>query len=112
MQTPLLSRTAPEMAQPPGKAHHKLITQATAHITSASCPAPTSSSHGSLVLYPAGHPPTGTHPVLTSPSGLLTALRKQVVRARGSSAKQRCRQRTGTWGKQVRFRGWSKNTGV
>lgn len=35
-------------------------------------------------------PPTGTHPVLTSPSGLLTALRKQVVRARGSSAKQRC----------------------
>ena len=68
---------------PPHRLTTQLITQATAHITSASCPAPTSSSHGSLVLSPPHlpPPPTGTHPVLTSPSGLLTALRKQAVRA-------------------------------
>ncbi|XP_028337276.1 protein TBATA [Physeter macrocephalus] len=35
-------------------------------------------------------PPTSTHPALTSSSGLLTALRKQAERTRGSSAKQSC----------------------
>lgn len=63
----LSPRTAPEMAQPPRQAHHKLITQATAHITSASCPAPTSSSHGSLVLSPLAtahrHPPCPHLPI-------------------------------------------------
>ena len=81
--------TAPEMlVQPPRQAHHTVYHPGhrSLHFCFLPCP-PTSSSHGSPVLSP---PPTGTHPVLTSSSGMMTALRKPAVRARGSSAKQRC----------------------
>lgn len=64
----------------------QLITQATVLITSASCPAPQLWSWVPFAL----PPPTSTHSVLTFSSGLLTAFRKQAVRATGSSAKQSC----------------------